>query len=265
MTMRLLTFALHGQADVVGARQRARQIAEQLGFDGRQQTQIATSVSEIARNAFRYAGGGKVEFELEGQTAPQLFVIRVTDEGPGIGNLDEVLEGSYRSNTGMGIGLIGSRRLMDRWEINTVPGRGTQVTLGKLLPDGAPLVSIAAAGRAMARLAELPTATSLAEVQSQNAELLRALADLQEKQDRLLEMARELEDTNRALRRAGRESRAPSPRRRDEEPVPLQHEPRIPHAAQLGARAVRDAARQDRRAARAGAGDAGEVHRQGER
>ncbi|HEX4330928.1 MAG TPA: ATP-binding protein [Usitatibacter sp.] len=199
MTMRLLTFALHGQADVVGARQRARQIAEQLGFDGRQQTQIATSVSEIARNAFRYAGGGKVEFELEGQTAPQLFVIRVTDEGPGIGNLDEVLEGSYRSNTGMGIGLIGSRRLMDRWEINTVPGRGTQVTLGKLLPDGAPLVSIAAAGRAMARLAELPTATSLAEVQSQNAELLRALADLQEKQDRLLEMARELEDTNRGV------------------------------------------------------------------
>ena len=59
MTIRLLTYALNVQSDVVGARQRARQIAALLGFDVREQTQIATSVSEIARNAFRYAGGGR--------------------------------------------------------------------------------------------------------------------------------------------------------------------------------------------------------------
>src|SRR4051812_8539187 len=124
MTIRLLTYSLSVQADVVGARQRARQVAELLGFDGREQTRIATSVSEIARNAFRYAGGGKVEFEIEGETAPQLLVIRVLDDGPGIERLEEVLDGTYRSSTGMGIGLIGSRRLMDRWEVHSTPGKG---------------------------------------------------------------------------------------------------------------------------------------------
>ena len=109
MTIRLLTYSLNVQADVVGARQRARHIAELLGFDGREQTRIATSVSEIARNAFRYAGGGRVEFEIEGETAPQLLVVRVCDDGPGIVHLEEVLDGTYRSTTGMGIGLIGSR------------------------------------------------------------------------------------------------------------------------------------------------------------
>lgn len=87
MTIKLLTFAINVQSDVVGARQRARQIATLVGFDHRQQTQIATSVSEIARNAFRYAGGGKVEFEIEGETSPQLLMIRVSDEGPGIKHL----------------------------------------------------------------------------------------------------------------------------------------------------------------------------------
>jgi signal transduction histidine kinase/CheY-like chemotaxis protein len=199
MPIRVLTYALNVQSDVVGARQRARQLAELLEFDGRDQTRIATSVSEIARNAFRYAGGGKVEFEIEGETAPQLFVVRVSDEGPGISHLDEVLEGTYRSTTGMGIGLIGSRRLMDRWDIRSVPGKGTVVTLGKLLPPGTRLITAASAGRVVSRLAAMPAATSIAEVQSQNAELLGALAELQEKQDKLHEVARELEDTNRGV------------------------------------------------------------------
>ncbi|HUP31182.1 MAG TPA: ATP-binding protein [Usitatibacter sp.] len=199
MTIRLLTYSLNVQADVVGARQRARQIAELLGFEGREQTRIATSVSEIARNAFRYAGGGRVEFEVEGETAPQLLVVRVSDDGPGIKHLDEVLDGTYRSTTGMGIGLIGSRRLMDRWEVHSEPGKGTTVTLGKLFPERAGLLTPLAAGKLVARLASMPHPTSIAEVQSQNAELLGALADLQEKQDKLLEMSRELEDTNRGV------------------------------------------------------------------
>ena len=199
MTIRLLKFALHVQSDVVGARQRARQIASLLGFDPRQQTQIATSVSEIARNAFRYAGGGTVEFEIEGETAPQLLVIRVSDEGPGIARLDEVLDGTYESTTGMGIGLVGSKRLMDRWDIHSVPGQGTVVTLGKLLPDESSTVTATSAGKLVTKLAAMPQATSLAEVQSQNAELLGALADLHEKQQKLQEMARELEDTNRGV------------------------------------------------------------------
>jgi signal transduction histidine kinase/DNA-binding response OmpR family regulator len=199
VTIGILTYAIRTQADVVGARQRARQITELLGFDGREQTRVATAVSEIARNAYRYAGGGKVEFEIEGSTSPQLLVIRVIDGGPGIEQLDAVLDGTYRSATGMGIGLVGSRRLMDRWDVQSVPGKGTTVTLGKLLPDGAPVINRAAAGKLASRLASMPHVTSIDEMQSQNAELLAALADLQDKQDKLLEMARELEDTNRGV------------------------------------------------------------------
>jgi signal transduction histidine kinase/CheY-like chemotaxis protein len=198
MTIRLLTYALNVQSDVVGARQRARQLAQLLGFDVRGQTSIATSVSEIARNAFRYAGGGKVEFEIEGETAPQLLVIRVIDEGPGIENLEEVLEGSYESKTGMGIGIIGSRRLMDRWEIRS-SGAGTAVMMGKLLPDSAKLVTLLEAGKLVSALAAMPHPSSIAEVQAQNAELLTTLADLQDKQEKLRELADELEDTNRGV------------------------------------------------------------------
>jgi signal transduction histidine kinase/CheY-like chemotaxis protein len=198
MSIRLLVYELHVQSDVVAARQRARQIAELLGFAERDQTRIATSVSEIARNAFRYAGGGKVEFELEGHTTPQVLLIRVTDEGPGIANLQDVLDGTYRSTTGMGIGLIGSRRLMDRWDIRSSE-RGTEVTIGKLLPDEAPLVTALAAGKLVSKLTSLPSATSITEMQTQNAELLSTLAELQEKQNKLRELARELEDTNRGV------------------------------------------------------------------
>ena len=72
----------------MAARQRARQIAQLLGFDAQDQTRIATAVSEIARNAFRYAKNGVVEFLLEGQTAPQVLLIRVTDKGAGIPDLN---------------------------------------------------------------------------------------------------------------------------------------------------------------------------------
>jgi len=70
-----------------------------------EQTRIATAVSELARNAFRYAGGGSVDFTIEGSMTPQVLSIRVSDTGPGIANLDAVLSGQYQSSTGMGLGL----------------------------------------------------------------------------------------------------------------------------------------------------------------
>src|SRR6185437_9886015 len=87
MSVNILAVAIQYEHDTVTARQRARQIARLLGFDTQDQTRISTAVSEIARNAFNYARGGRVEFLLEGRTQPQLFVIRVTDRGPGIHDL----------------------------------------------------------------------------------------------------------------------------------------------------------------------------------
>src|SRR5262247_4385140 len=129
--MRILRVTIQHEPDVVLARQRARQIAELLGFEVQNQTRIATAVSEIARNAFTYAGGGNVEFQLEGKTAPQILLINVSDQGPGIPALQAILDGEYRSNTGMGLGILGARRLMDQFAIETQAGQGTTVHLGK--------------------------------------------------------------------------------------------------------------------------------------
>src|SRR5579862_1013395 len=112
MSVRIISVSIRSEHDTVAARQRARQIARLLGFDPQDQTRISTAVSEIARNAFNYAGGGKVEYLVEGRTAPQLFIIRVSDHGPGIGNLEAILEGRYQSATGMGLGITGAKRLM---------------------------------------------------------------------------------------------------------------------------------------------------------
>src|ERR1700683_666921 len=102
----ILTLAIACERDTVAARQRARQIARLLGFETQDQTRISTAVSEIARNAFNYAGSGRVEDLIEGRTAPQLFMIKISDSGPGIRNLNDILEGRYQSQTGMGLGII---------------------------------------------------------------------------------------------------------------------------------------------------------------
>src|SRR3954463_2646995 len=114
-------FAVHirHDRDIVYARQRARLVADRLGFEVQDQTRIATAVSEVCRNAYAYAGGGKADFRIEETAGRVSMVIEVSDAGPGIAELDDILAGRYRSRTGMGLGLLGSQRLMDRLEINT--------------------------------------------------------------------------------------------------------------------------------------------------
>ena len=136
----LWSFSLRHEQDVVTARQRADQIAALIGFDSSEQTRIATAVSEIVRNAFRYTGNGVVEVSIEGQTLPQVLIIKVADTGRGIPNLDDVLAGRYQSTTGMGIGLIGTRRLMNQFGRFLRSRLGTIVTLKKLLPRRAPFL-----------------------------------------------------------------------------------------------------------------------------
>src|SRR5215218_4068848 len=90
----IVTVALRADADVVLARQRARAVAELLGFDVQDQTRFATAVSEIARNAVRYAREGRLELGVSGAPGEaQTLVARVADQGPGIANLGEVLGG----------------------------------------------------------------------------------------------------------------------------------------------------------------------------
>ena len=197
--MRILSITLQHEHDVVLIRQRARQIAKLLGFEAQDQTRIATAVSEIARNAVTYASGGKAEFLLEGQTAPQLFQICISDQGPGIPHLQAILDGQYHSLTGMGLGILGARRLMDQVSIESLPGQGTTVRLNKLMPYQTLLFNAQRLAQVTDALARERPQDLLTEVQQQNQELLRTLEELRANRDELVRLNRELEDTNRGV------------------------------------------------------------------
>lgn len=199
MTLRILSVDIRTELDVVSSRQRARQIAALCGFGNQDQIRIATAVSEMARNVYNYAPHGRLEFSIEGDTAPQVLFIRIQDEGPGIANLDHILKEKYQSSTGLGLGISGARRLMDQCEITTAEGQGTTIILKKLLPPGGRLMTPKLIGDAGAELAAFPPVPALSELQQQNRELLETLAELKTRQEELLQLTRELEDTNRGV------------------------------------------------------------------
>jgi signal transduction histidine kinase/CheY-like chemotaxis protein len=191
----LVAVEIRREQDVVLGRQRARQVARLVGFDASEATRVATAVSEIARNAWKYAGGGRIEFSVEADGRGPALAIRVRDAGKGIANLDEILGGRYVSRTGMGIGIVGSRRLVDRFRMETGPG-GTLVEMAKDLPGRAGLPDVAAVA---AELARTRASDPLEELTAQNQELLRALEELRERDRQLVALNRELEDTNRGV------------------------------------------------------------------
>ena len=123
---------LGGEDDLIVARQRARVAAQDLGFGAVDQSRIATAVSELARNVLRYAEGNRGEIVIRSFAGGRQGIeIVVSDEGPGIADIDLVLRPGYTSGRGMGMGLPGTRRLMDEMEIESAPGRGTVVTIRK--------------------------------------------------------------------------------------------------------------------------------------
>lgn len=123
---------IDGENAIILARQRARQVAQSLGFGALDQSRIATAVSELARNVVRYATDGRGEARIrplsEGKGGLEVIV---SDNGPGIANIEEALGDGFTSGRGLGMGLPGTRRLMDELLIDCGPGRGTTVTIRK--------------------------------------------------------------------------------------------------------------------------------------
>jgi len=191
-----LTVAVIEEADIIAARQRGRQLACLLGFHKQDQTRIAPAVSEIARNALTYGGGGRVEFSVAVDDDPRLIVL-VRDRGRGIADVQSILDGRYRSETGMGLGIVGTRRLMDAFDLTSGPA-GTIVTFAKRLPRGRKPISedLQRIGKALAATA---VADPLLEVRTQNQELLESLAALGAKQEEAERLNAELESTNRGV------------------------------------------------------------------
>jgi signal transduction histidine kinase/CheY-like chemotaxis protein len=199
MDLRILRVVIAAETDVVLVRNRTRRLAELVGFEVQDQTRITTAVSEIARNAFEYAGGGQVEFRIASDASVQRFVVVVRDNGPGIADLNAILAGTRKSPTGMGLGLPGARRLMDEVAVETRPGAGTTVRLVRQLPRNRPKLTADTLRQVTLQLAADGPADPLEEIRRQNQQILQQMHELRNRQEDLERLNQELQDTNRGV------------------------------------------------------------------
>ena len=125
------TLPIRIEQDVVLARQTARQAAVACKLRLVDQTKLVTAASELARNAVIYGGGGNMEWEILESGLRKGVRLVFADQGPGIADLAQALTDGWSSGKGMGLGLSGSRRLVDEFELESAPGQGTRITITK--------------------------------------------------------------------------------------------------------------------------------------
>jgi serine/threonine-protein kinase RsbT len=123
--------------DIVEARKAGHQLALDLGFTLTDVTMIATAISEIARNITSYAGRGVVRVMVTERENRQALVVRAEDDGPGIADIERAMEDGYSTGRGLGMGLPGARRLMDRLIVESALGKGTVIEMWKWVPGRA--------------------------------------------------------------------------------------------------------------------------------
>ncbi|HEV7906075.1 MAG TPA: ATP-binding protein [Pyrinomonadaceae bacterium] len=206
-TTRLGDIYVRREADIVKVRERVRRLAREMRFDTTTQIKITTAVSELTRNIYEYAESGAitlaVAFRTDGSGAAGLH-ITARDEGPGINeaNLRAIMRGQYNSTSGLGVGLTGTRRLMDEFEIESGEGAGTRVTVIKWLPT-------AEAAEVKARIAMLredfnaeETESAVEELERQNRDFVRILGELEEKREALERLNQQLKASNTELNEA---------------------------------------------------------------
>ena len=195
----LVTMPIDVEEDVVAVRQRVKVVAEHLGFSTQDKTRIATAISEIARNAYGYAKGGRAEVGINEVDGSQRFEITIRDQGEGILQLQAILDGKYVSQTGLGLGILGARRLMDHFQIKSGVGTGTTVVLGKDLPTGcAPFDGVRATSLADAIRRDRGVDLSVV-LRDQNRDLLQSLNSLCEREAEATRLNAELAETNRGV------------------------------------------------------------------
>ncbi len=122
---------INSEYDIVTARQKGRELAVRLGFSSTEQVAIATAISEIARNIVQYAIRGEMFLNTIQQGDRRGIVVIARDKGPGIPDINLAMQDGYSTGKGLGLGLPGSKRMMDEFEIVSEVGKGTTVTMKK--------------------------------------------------------------------------------------------------------------------------------------
>jgi serine/threonine-protein kinase RsbT len=123
--------SIRSDADIVTARQQGRALAGKLGFTGSDLTVIATAISELGRNILTYAGSGDILLRPAHVGGKRGIIVVARDEGPGIPDISLAMQDSYSTSNSLGLGLPGTRRMMDEFAIDSVVGRGTTVVVKK--------------------------------------------------------------------------------------------------------------------------------------
>ena len=120
---------LRSEHDIVLARQHVRRLTQELKFSLVDQTKMVTAASELARNALIYGRGGTMHWEVLNSDGRTGLKLKFADEGPGIANMDLAMTDGWTSGKGLGMGLTGSKRLVNEFEIDSAVGAGTRVTI----------------------------------------------------------------------------------------------------------------------------------------
>src|SRR5215813_14133927 len=116
-------------SDIVMARQQGRSLAAKLGFSGSDLTIIATAISEVARNIVEHAQKGEIILKSVEENPRRGIIIIAQDEGPGIPDIARALQDGFSTGKGLGLGLPGTKRLMDEFEISSDVGKGTTISM----------------------------------------------------------------------------------------------------------------------------------------
>ncbi len=123
--------SIENELDIIAARRRAKEVAEELGFSTVDQVRIATAISELARNIVLYAKEGSIVVRALREGDRQGLEILVADNGPGIPNVELAMTDGYSTSGGLGAGLPGARRLMDTFRVDSQLGQGTKIVARK--------------------------------------------------------------------------------------------------------------------------------------
>ncbi|MEH7443931.1 anti-sigma regulatory factor [Bacillus sp. JJ1122] len=122
---------INNEFDIVLARQKGREVSKELQFGGVDQARITTAISELARNIYLYAGSGQITISVLEESGRKGIHISAVDNGPGINDIRMVLQDGYSTSGGLGAGLPGVKRLMDSFDIDSMPGSGTKISITK--------------------------------------------------------------------------------------------------------------------------------------
>jgi signal transduction histidine kinase len=189
---------IRSEADLTRVRDRVRLAAREMGFDNVTQIKLTTVASELTRNIYEYARTGSITISIVEKAARKGIEILCEDNGPGIADLDKVLSGEFISSTGLGKGISGSRRLMDEFTIESQPAKGTRIEAIKWFDhERQRRKSVDEIRNLFFSASE---SSMVEELQAQNKELVRVLAELTESRRELEQANRDLQDANDKLK-----------------------------------------------------------------